>query len=165
MKTHKVTYVIFFALILIAGTLKSQSTFIEYTYDNAGNRISRTVISMRLRKDTSQDSTKTKDSLLTKKQFTDSTALFSENAGNINVSVYPNPTKGLLNLEIENTETPNERISAEYSIINENGNIIFNKKYLGKLQAIDFTMYSAGIYYLKIKNEKINKTIKIVKSE
>jgi len=151
--------------MLGVGTLKSQTTsHIEYTYDNAGNRTSRTVIVISEKKIKQQDTTKIHDSIKNiSEQKIDSIILFSENTGNINVSVYPNPTLGLLNIKITNTENPNENVNAEYSIINENGMTVLNNKYSGMLQAIDFTIYTSGIYYLKINNEKINKTIKIVK--
>ena len=74
-----------------------------------------------------------------------------ENIAGNNLSVYPNPTQGILNIEFVNT---NNKISSVY-IVNVLGDRIFNEnidsnifKYSNNL---DLSKYSNGIYFVRFK--------------
>ncbi len=78
------------------------------------------------------------------------------NSSNEMVSIFPNPSKGLLNLPFADLNTNND-----IKIINNTGHIIFETSNF-KNQLIDLTHLENGIYYLKISNENstsINKLI------
>lgn len=75
---------------------------------------------------------------------------------------YPNPTKGLINIEIDNLM--NEYINVE--IINYNGQIIYKKQFGNRIglihDIIDLTDKSKGIYFIRFQSGKTILTEKIV---
>lgn len=70
----------------------------------------------------------------------------SENTKNKKISIYPNPTTGIVNLSKEQ----------EWSLYNIHGKIIKT----GKSNVLTVSSYPSGIYFLKIKNSS---TLKIIK--
>jgi len=75
--------------------------------------------------------------------------------------LYPNPARGILNLEVKNMDK--EDLSIE--IVNLNGQVIFSKQFnnTGQLvNKIDVSNYSKGIYFVKVQNAKEIKVGKII---
>ena len=64
------------------------------------------------------------------------------------IKVYPNPTSGLVTLEIDNSYQ--SELSVE--VINTNGQIIYSNKYNYKhiVEQLDLNSYSDGMYFVKI---------------
>ena len=85
----------------------------------------------------------------------------NNNSANDFVKIYPNPTSGIINLEIENLN--NNSISVE--IFDILGNKVYYKNfenYINFVESIDLSSQSKGIYLVKINingTEKINKLI------
>jgi hypothetical protein len=70
-----------------------------------------------------------------------------------NLLVYPNPTRGILNVEFDNIDN---KISS-LSIVNILGDIIYNENIENKTSKysikIDLSKYANGIYFVKLKTE------------
>ena len=78
---------------------------------------------------------------------------------NLGISIYPNPTKGIINLKFINNNSP------QVSIYDITGRIIYNKPFLmnnNPLQ-IDLAHFKNGIYIIKIQEANKVLTSKIVK--
>jgi hypothetical protein len=75
-----------FITICISSLLSAQTTF-NYTYDDAGNRVLRQVVELRSMQSNSNDSI----------ALQESTTL-----GEMQISIMPNPTAGLLQINISN---------------------------------------------------------------
>jgi hypothetical protein len=147
-------FVLFLLLQIIIA--KSQSTrSIGYTYDDSGNRLTTRIIMFRLINPNSKDSTKSKF---------DTSKVYSEKIGKYKVTAFPNPTKGILQLDVINNFNNELPQNSGYFIYNETGNIIGEKKPLLFSQSIDFS-YSTGIYYLKVQIGSDYKTFKIIKEK
>lgn len=74
------------------------------------------------------------------------------------VSIYPNPTKKIINIDVK---TNSVKIS-EISVVDVQGRIVIKK--INNLESIDISKISKGIYSLKVKfNDNLNFTKKIVK--
>lgn len=79
----------------------------------------------------------------------------------VTVTTYPNPVNDKLNISIsdfaENGYT--------FSIADENSRVIFNGTVAENPQSVDLTMFSQGVYFLKVKaiSEKRPQIFKIVK--
>ncbi len=75
------------------------------------------------------------------------------------ISVYPNPTKGILTLEIENTGNENYH----YYVYNVIGEVMMEKQITPGLSKIDISKMIKGVYFVQVKNRstKQQKTIKV----
>lgn len=83
------------------------------------------------------------------------TGIFDTNNGGI--SIYPNPSNGIFN--INNTFNSNTDIY----IYNINGKLVFNSTLNSDVNFIDISSQASGIYFVKYINGSIIKTTKIVK--
>ncbi len=149
---------LFIQLVLLFTGVKAQ-TYIEYTYDNAGNRTQRYVVYLKI-----SDTTHTNDSTAHVNPPADSSFVFSENIGNCKVSVFPNPTQGTLTLRIINTLSPAQTPETKTFIYNEAGTLLKQSVATEPEQNIDFSIFSVGVYYLKVMVNGKDKTFKIVKT-
>jgi hypothetical protein len=109
---------------------------VGFGYDEAGNRINR-VIDMppaqapALRADSAQSQP----------------AVYSEVISDLVVLIYPNPTDGLIRVEIQNL-SPKE--TAEIALYQFSGKMIQRKRGISSFTEIDITGQPAGVYVLKI---------------
>ncbi len=77
----------------------------------------------------------------------------------LKMTAYPNPTKGPLNLFIDETD------NLTYQLIDFQGKIIESQKIISKSTAIDMEELSNAIYFLHVSNkEGLLKTFKIIKN-
>lgn len=82
-------------------------------------------------------------------------------SNDVALSIYPNPTTGLINLNIESPKVENIKLivkdlngkTVHEELLNVNGS--FNKQ-------LDFTRFAKGIYYMQIQSRSISKVEKIV---
>ncbi|WP_196889626.1 T9SS type A sorting domain-containing protein [Aureivirga sp. CE67] len=82
----------------------------------------------------------------------------NEIAIDLELSVYPNPTKNYLVLESKDTDNLN------FQLIDVIGNVIENRKVNSESLNINLEKHPAAIYFLKItKNNQLVKTFKIIK--
>lgn len=82
-----------------------------------------------------------------------------ENASNEYFNVYPNPTKGIINIELQRM---NEfHIIENMQLINSSGKLLQEWNNIPTRFWIDVSKYANGMYYLKIKSNIKSKTIPI----
>lgn len=143
----------FINICKVTGQVAQSKTFIEYLYDANGNRTYRhvVVVSGNNLKTTKPDSSE----LFVKE-------LFLEKLGSIEVSVFPNPTNGIINLKLDDKSLA-ALSDAIIEIYNESGVKLFYEKWNNLNQVVDLTNFSGGVYYLKLWINGENKTIKIIK--
>ncbi len=112
---------------LIFSSLPAQK--VSYSYDNAGNRIARTVIQ------------------LSTKQSQSQSEIITESFGKHEILIYPNPTLGALAVKILNLETIDQ---GEVFIVNTSGQIILNQKITSTLMHFDLSNEPSGMYLMRM---------------
>jgi hypothetical protein len=142
--TKAIKFIAFLLLMSSATISEAQTT--QFSYDVAGNRIKREII---LQKSSSANI----DTAFYSKPVT-------EMMGKMKITIYPNPTRGQLSVEIANIPAG---ASGEIKIYNIAGNIIYYQKTLGPLNPFDFSIYPTGIYVLYIKVGQNESKWKIIK--
>ena len=82
---------------------------------------------------------------------------FKKDISVFDVSISPNPNNGRFKIEITN----NKNASAEISIFDLMGNVIYSLQMKNSLAEINLSTVSKGIYYISLRNENkvINKKI------
>ncbi len=149
MKTIKPKFtLILFSVFLSIQITKAQQQqpppHFVYTYDDAGNRIQRIYVPYRL--------AAPKDSLPLAKDYLSGYA----------VTIYPNPTKGALSINI----TGNQEIqNAKIEVFDHTGKLVFSKQSPQQNTDLDLVGQPNGIYYLKIFIDNKSKQWQIVKTE
>ena len=80
----------------------------------------------------------------------------------LDVSVYPNPTQGLLNLKLANFNVG----KLSYQLFNLQGQLLFSAVISNDLTHIEMYNLSEGIYLLNLNvNDKPIKSFRIIKKE
>lgn len=128
-----------FLFLLYAISLSAQNT---YKYDNAGNRTGR-VINLTRSADSTSEITSLEDFI-----------------SNHEVKIYPNPTKGMLAVDIANFLSGNE---VEFQLTDMLGKTLYNLKTTSGHQTFDLSNEADGIYLLRIKINGESTTWKIIK--
>ena len=85
----------------------------------------------------------------------ESTTTLSNQEYTENTIIYPNPTKGKINL-------PEYFIDSNYKIFSSEGKLI--SKGILSTNSIDFTKYDKGLYIIQLKNKNILSSFKIIKN-
>ncbi len=76
------------------------------------------------------------------------------------VSVYPNPSRHLLNVNFGDEQTRNLQLQ----LFDSYGKLLRQKQEVSKITTIDMRVYARGVYFLRIvKNNQVLKTFKIIK--
>ena len=122
--------------ILLSQLLYSQTTEINYVYDNAGNRIERHVIILPM--------SKSEDGAF--KKMTE-VKPHKDKLQEHNITLFPNPTKGQLLVEITHLDKVKKSSIEVYSL---EGVSIFHQDNIRDQTQIDLSDYPAGTYILKI---------------
>lgn len=120
----------------------STSSHVSYTYDAAGNRVSRTTVI--LKKPENKDN----------KNYTDINNPFKEG----NILIAPNPTAGTLYISFNDIELIG---NTEITLYDISGRIILNQKVKSNREELDLSNNPAGTYILIIVsgNDKIEYTV------
>lgn len=131
---------VFTFLIFSSFKIVAQSSYhIEYTYDLAGNRIIREIVIPR--------------------EKIDSTLYHDLLAGHA-VSIYPNPTDGLLIIEIKDIEPD---FIGTVAIFDNTGKLVEEKRDIKSSMSFNMEKQAAGIYFLRFRSGKETKTWRIIK--
>jgi len=147
MKKHFITSI----WLIIGLSLYSQQPAIEYTYDGAGNRTHREVIYIGEKKDnTKTGKTDNESDKLT----------WSEKIGEYEISIFPNPTKGELEVEITGIK---DATATRMELFSTAGEMIFSSDKLKGQSRLDLSGRQAGTYVLKIILDNRVSTWKVVK--
>ena len=140
---------IYAIVVLVALSIISQAqTYkIKYTYDDAGNRKTREVIivgkSNQVLADTTTVTEPTTDWL-----------------NKMKISIYPNPTKGILIIDIANMP---EDVSGDITIHNMEGKSLLKLNQFNSTNKLDLSDYPTGVYILRISSLEKSCEWKIVK--
>lgn len=136
-------------LFSLCYCMYSQSDF-TFIYDAAGNLTQRTyVVNMQAK--------------IAKKDISNMNADSSNVVAltdKMKVTIFPNPTKGELKLEISGIENNS---NVELNLYKPNGQLLLKQKAEQGLTAIDMFSYPAGWYLLKVLSGKTALNFKIVK--
>lgn len=127
---------IFLLIFLFYGfSCFSQNYAIEFAYDNAGNRYSRTIVDLSVPSGnkSAEDSTAT----------TPYNTMMSE----VQVSIYPNPTKGQLNIELSNLS---DETTGSIVVTDLQGRVLMSVGQISSSMELDFTPYAAGKYNMTL---------------
>ena len=104
----KRVYLSFLVLLFAIFQLSAQTYKVVYEYDHAGNRVSRVVISINTRAKSVDDEISPLEQC--------------------KIRVFPNPTKGFLNMEISSGE---ENCCYDFTLYSSSGQKLLNEKQIG----------------------------------
>jgi hypothetical protein len=131
------------SLFVGIGLVQAQ-TPVYYRYDDAGNRELRTIVlaniqSQSAKVDTTSEATDVQSKTEQK---------FEETIEKTKITIYPNPTKGLLKIDISGFDFNNV---SSVNIYSAKGLLLVSRTSLTDTNLIDLSNYAVGIYILKIK--------------
>ncbi len=142
---HIYKTIILCAIILFSCSEPIFSQYIGYGYDAAGNRIKRVVVMSTY----SNDSRKAP-----KKSFV------SEMLSDKTIRIYPNPTKGMLKIEVSGWS---ELDAGSITVFNTNGARLVSTPLSDPATTVDITGCAPGIYLMLVRINDKESTWKIIK--
>jgi hypothetical protein len=142
MKTIRL--ILFFAGLLFFFCA-SRAQNVTYAYDAAGNRISRTIVVQTSSLRAAETEEEVED--VEEEENVEESTVYSEVLADLLIKIYPNPTRGLLHIEIENLPPG---VNAEVALYHLSGKLITLREDVSHSTEIDITGQEAGIYLLKI---------------
>ncbi len=128
------TIITFITIFLATITNNISAQTISFGYDAAGNRISRTIVIQ-------QQAAKVKAAP------TEEPEVYTEILSDLLIKIYPNPTDGILKVEIENLPEGQEAI---LSLHNMQGKQILKQQTASGSEELNITNQPAGTYILRI---------------
>ena len=137
--------------IFFVSCLFAQTTKFEYDYDAAGNRTTREMKTVFLKKSLEENDT------------------VKEEMGTFSMSVFPNPVQNYLELNITDNTNSKQSVMSEtefqnfYQVYDNNGRILKTNNIYSDTEQIYFGDYPAGIYFLRITYRDKTKDFKIIK--
>jgi len=142
MKTLKHTLLATFCFLAVFS-LKAQETVV-FEYDEAGNRILR--------------------SLQAKEKSLEADLLHFENPlpeinTELQAKVYPNPTYGILNIEINNAET----MPVSITLVDQQARQVLKSKISENAETLSLAHLQPGTYFLRLHNTEKKLVYKIIK--
>lgn len=142
--TTKQFYLLFSFLIFFSITIQAQK--ISYEYDMAGNRIARKVVYI--------------DNPSHAKEHIEETVPIVDQLGERKITVYPNPTRGSLAVEITGGD---QKDQMTLSLFSSQGVQLQNIKTTGVTTPVNMSAYPSGWYILRIQVGDKMTELKIIK--
>lgn len=143
-KTKHYLLLVFFT----AFTLQAMSQdMVSYAYDQAGNRISRRIVPL--------------NSSPAHVKKNEQPAPVEDQLGERKITIYPNPTKGLLAVDITGGDDKDE---LRIILYNADGKQLQNKKVEQGTTPINISAYPAAYYILRVMAGEKVKEFKIIKN-
>ena len=143
-------------LIILTGVVVyafAQSTLPRtYDYDNAGNRILRTTLTLRQTVATEADTSFANVSNTKQEPY------YEEIVGENNVKVYPNPTKGMVTLQLGKPVK-----AGLYRLSDLSGKLLLDGTITTSIFTLDLSRYENGVYLLTLTLDGQTDTWKIIK--
>jgi hypothetical protein len=127
----------------------SRSQNFTFAYDNAGNRCLKNVVTLKST-GTVQDASAQKLD----------TVFYQESLDELKVILYPNPTKGIIIIELQNLDPT---ISSQILITDNSGKVFYVQKELKQRNQIDLSSVNPGIYFLRIQSGTSISEWKVIK--
>ena len=137
----------FFLITSARHNALAQSTHYVFTYDTSGNRTSRTI-----------DLSKSAE-ISASSSIANNEKLLEAELANLEIKIYPNPTKGILKIEIPSIG----EIKPSLVVYNLSGEQLVHKTVASQISTIDLSGQPAGMYILKIINGQESLDWKIIK--
>jgi len=135
------------AMVFCGMTLHSQA--IKYTYDASGNRETREKVVTLIKSSEFQDDKDEEDQR------------FDDLVGDYNITIYPNPTKGFLQVDINGGKIPQ---NANICLYNSLGGIVRQINGISNSNTVDISIQPSGVYIMHISIDIENiSTWKIIK--
>jgi len=141
-------------MLLLVATLSAQSQTVYFDYDAAGNRISRTIYlgggskGANTPKDYKEE-VKEEEEIVTDDSFSPGP-----------VKIYPNPTRGLIEIEVPVSE---DDFELQITVTDINGRKIISKTHEPPRTTIDLSSQPGGMYLLILKQGATYSKWKILK--
>lgn len=129
-------------------TVYAQNRSLQYTYDLCGNRVARNLII---------------SATITVKEASEKEPQEFDMDENSSILLYPNPTSGILNFEIQNSDT-DKNIEVSAKIYSVTGVLISDKKFYSNAFIIDISDEQNGTYLLDMLVNGNEKHFKIIKN-
>jgi len=147
---------LFACCVMLVGT--ECFAAIKYEYDAAGNRIKRyNEVYLPARQANIDDDEQTTDIF-----DEQTTGIYEEELPEMKISVTPNPTKGILQIQISNANTLQ---GAEIRLYSPQGTLIRQVNNLSEITTLDISDQPNGIYIMQVVlNNKEISTWKIIKN-
>ena len=131
---------LFYFFLFIAGGLFAQE--IAYQYDDAGNRTARII------------------TLFGSLRSSEMPAPIDEVIAEQSIKIYPNPTEGMLAVEIINYS---DEMSIDFLLLNLSGSVIEQRSTSTAYSTFNISDHPNGVYLLRITINGESKTWKIIK--
>jgi hypothetical protein len=144
-----ISFTLFFTGLLLLFCASNLLGQVTYGYDAAGNRISRSIVMQNSSLRTAVAGEEEEES-----------TVYSEILSEIQVKIYPNPTTGLIRIEIQNLSAEE---TADIALYQLSGKLITSKRTSGSTE-LDITGQPVGTYLLKIVAGKAQTEWKIIKN-
>jgi YD repeat-containing protein len=141
---------IIFVVLLLTSTLAVAQTTIRFSYDDAGNRTKREIL-LKKSLEANSDSASISEA---------DTELVTDWLDKMKITIYPNPTRGELTIDIANIP---QDADGEITIHNTEGKRLHQLKQLNSTNVLDLSAYSTGIYVVRITTGQKSCERKIVK--
>ena len=135
------------SVFFISATVHAQTNY-GFTYDASGNRLTRAVILLK-------SATVPGDSLQSKKEE----KTLEDQIGLQKARIYPNPTKGLLQIDFPSLSDQETAIR----VYDPNGRLIVQKPAISSGNEIDLSAHPTGFYIMVIHIGQEKKEWKIIK--
>lgn len=154
------TFLLFSIFALL--TLRSFSQAISYKYDQNGNRYQRIMVCVGCNR-IIPDVKNAKDSNDVKKAEIEGAKI----AMQYGVSVYPNPSKAVVNVIVNKVSSEENFSNSEalFYLIDNNGRILASQKKSGMEASFDLSNYKSGVYYIRVLIKDENLFYKVIKSD
>jgi len=136
--------------LIVLSTIPVFSQTVKYAYDPDGNRISRTIV-LNPMQSAPQNNTEQEESAPT---------YVEQIAADLQVRIYPNPTQGLLQVEIIGNDNDNK---TQITVFNQSGKQVFAAKTAGQLTPVDLSGVPAGTYIMHLIIREKSEIYKIIK--
>ncbi len=144
LKFHKIPISFLFCIITSLVNYSAESQSVEYHYDLAGNRISRTIINL--------------PSNVNKQKL--DTVMFSIFSSNTQIRVYPNPTLGDVRVNIPKVDSEDDYM---LNLYNAKGVLLQSLEVKSGENSVQMREYQPGWYFLRLILADQIKEFKIIK--
>ena len=148
------TYLI--ALVILVLCFPSLAQNFSFSYDDAGNRIERTLILSTK----SMDHDPVVSGEANQEEVKSEEEIINDPSGDISLNLYPNPTKGDVIVSIKTDKMLN---NVSYRIVDLSGREVIKGPGNSDRFNIDMNDQSAGIYYLLISIDENERSWKLIK--
>jgi len=142
----------FFLLFVTVACIAQGNLPRTYDYDNAGNRILRTTLTIR------QVVVAEADTSFADVSNSKQETFFEEVIWENNVKIYPNPTKGMLTLQFDKPVK-----TGSYSLSDLSGKLLSDGTITNPIVTLDLSRYENGVYLLTLTLDGQTDTWKIIK--